>query len=197
MCRRWSSSIDQRLASIPPFSGAAAGAARQAAPGRSRCWRGALGRVAAGAEQALGLQSVVAADAAVAAVAVAAVVEGGVGADVLQAEQHAPASRRVARVGDEIGIERQSAPSAYVPPLAQKQARPFHGHPPVACQHGSHPLSRAHKKGAARPWNKSTDAPRPDGVKISAAKTDSARLCCLSVCLSDYGTASPAVKAAE
>lgn len=141
MCRRWSSSIDQRLAPIPPFSGA-----RQAAPGHSGCWRGALEGVAAGAEQALGLPAIVAAAAAVAAVAAAAVVEGGVGAGVLNAEEHAPPRWGVARVSDEIRIERQPAPGAYVPPLAKKQARPFHVHPPVACQHGSHPLSRAHNQ---------------------------------------------------
>lgn len=157
MCRRWSSSIDQRLAPIPPFSGA-----RQAAPGHSGCWRGALGGVAAGAEQALGLPAIVAAAAAVAAVAAAAVVEGGVGAGVLQAEQHAPPSRGVARVGDEVRVARQPAAAAGVPALTDEQARPFHILPPIASQHGSHPLSRAHKKGAARPWNMSTDAPRPD-----------------------------------
>ena len=135
--------------------------------------------MAAGAEQGTGQLAVVAA---LAAVHAGAVVPrwAGLGAGVHNAEKHAPPRWGVARVGDEIRIERQPAPGAYVPPLAQKQARPFHVHPPVACQHGSHPLSRAHKKGAARPWKPSTDAPRPDGVKISAAKTDSA---ILSVCL--------------
>ena len=134
--------------------------ARQAAPRCRRCWRGALGRVAAGAEQSPGLQPVVSAAAAVTA---AAVIKGSVGAGVLQAEEHAPPSRRVARMGDEVRVAGQPAPAASVPALTNEQARPFHVHPPVACQHGSPPLSRAHKKGAARPWNMSTDAPRPDG----------------------------------
>ena len=167
----------RRRSGAAPFLWRRSRRARQPAPGRSGCWRGALGRVAAGAKQAPGLQPVVSA---AAAVAVAAVVEGSLGAGVLNAEKHAPPRWSVARMGDEIRIERQPAPGAYVPPLAQKQACPFHVHPPVACQHGSHPLSRAHKKGAARPWNMSTDAPRP-GEKICAAKTDSA---ILSVCLS-------------
>lgn len=63
-----------------PFLRHSSGCARQAAPGRNGCWRGALGRVAAGAKQALGLPAIVAAAAAVAA---AAVVEDGVGAGVL------------------------------------------------------------------------------------------------------------------
>ena len=135
VCHRWSSSIDQRLAPIPPFSGA-----RQAAPGRSGCWRGALGRVAAGAEQALGLPAIVAAAAAVATVAAAAVVEGGVGAGVLQAEQHAPPSRGVARVGDEVRVAGQPQLAAGVPALANEQTRPFHILPPIAGQHGGHLL---------------------------------------------------------
>ena len=115
--------------------------------------------MAAGTEQAPGLPAIVAAAAAVAA---AAVVEGGVGTDVLQAEQHAPPSRSVARAGDEVRVAGQPAAAAGVPALTDEQARPFHVLPPIAGQHGDHLLSSAHKKGAARPWNMSTDAPRPD-----------------------------------
>lgn len=118
------------------------GAAQQAAPGRSGCWRGALGWVATGAEQGAGQLAVVTA---LAAVHAEAVVPrwAGLGAGVLNAKKHAPPRWGVARVGDEVRIERQPAPGAYVPPLAQKQARPFHILPPVAGQDGSHPLSRA------------------------------------------------------
>lgn len=131
-----------------PFPGAAVGAARQAAPGHSGCWRGALGGVAAGAEQALGLPAIVAAAAAVAA---AAVVEGGVGAGVLQAEQHAPPSRRVARVGDEVRVAGQPAAAAGVPALTNEQARPLHVLPPIAGQHGGHLLFLHTTKGRGTP----------------------------------------------
>ena len=87
--------------------------------------------MAAGAEQSPGLQAVVAA---------AAVVEGSVGAGVLQAEQHAPPSRRVARVGDEVRVAGQPALAAGVPALAHEQARPLHILPPIAGQHGGHLL---------------------------------------------------------
>ena len=118
--------------------------------------------MAAGAEQGAGQLAVVAA---LAAVHAGTVVPrwAGLGAGILNAEKHAPPRWGVARVGDEVRIERQPAPGAYVPPLAQKQARPFHGHPPVACQHGSPPLSRARKK-AHHIRGKSTDAVRPVGA---------------------------------
>lgn len=77
--------------------------------------------MAAGAEQAPGLQAVVAA---AAAVAVTAVVEGGVGAGVLQAEQHAPPCRRVARVSDEVRVAGQPQLAAGVPALATSRRAP-------------------------------------------------------------------------
>ena len=76
LCHRVSSLLFAADQGLPPFPGAA----RQAALWRSGCWRDALGGVAAGAEQALGLPAIVAAAAAVAA---AAVVEDGVDAGVL------------------------------------------------------------------------------------------------------------------
>lgn len=120
-----------------PFPRHSSGCARQAALRRCRSWRSALGRVAAGAEQSPGLQAVVAA---AAAVAVAAVVEGSVGAGVFQAEQHAPPSRRVARAGDEVRVAGQPQLAASVPALTNEQARPFHVLPPIAGQHGGHLL---------------------------------------------------------
>ena len=121
-------------------------------------------------------------EAAAGAVAVAAGVEGSVGAGILNAEEHAPPRWCVARVGDEIRIERQPAPGAYVPPLAQKQARPFHILPPIACQHGSHPLSRAHKKGAPHPWKiHGRSAPCWCVMKFCAAKMDRLNAVCLII----------------
>ena len=142
-----------------PFLWRSSGCVRQAALRGRGTRQGALGGVAAGAKQALRLPAIVAAAAAVAA---AAVVEGGVDAGVLQAEQHAPPSRGVARVGDEVRVAGQPTAAAGVPALTDEQARSFHILPPIASQHGGHLLSSAHKKGAARPWNMSTDAPRPD-----------------------------------
>ena len=55
----------------------------------------------------------------------------------------------------------------------------------VGAQHGSHPLSSAHKKGAPHPWKiHGRSAPCWCVMKFCAAKMDRLNAVCLSVCLS-------------